>query len=263
MSTLGGGSRRTSGFYSLERFVPRLNWISKDWRWTEEEILSAGGLDAVVFIAAIVFWWKYWCTTLGLCTIYSHICREIIGGWCFVINESAQNLLPPEVTIFVCRLWAHCLALQIISISARILLYFEYTAISKLKQFHITRSLPNLSQFTVFVCGIPRSTEEPLSDTVRNFFFTRYHGPSYLPYQIIYRVGKSKKLWAVQKKFIGIWCTSTLVLVIRDFDLKFPGVVFVEEHQILSSSFAVNVRVTRKWSLITSTKKKQRAYRDG
>lgn len=71
----------------------------------------------------------------------------------------------------------------------------EYTAISKLKQFHITRSLPNLSQFTVFVCGIPRSTEEPLSDTVRNFFFTRYHGPSYLPYQIVYRVGKSKKLW--------------------------------------------------------------------
>lgn len=69
----------------------------------------------------------------------------------------------------------------------------EYKGISKLRQFYITRSLPNPSQFTVLVRGIPKSTEEPLTDTVKSFF-TRYHGPSYLSHQMIYRVGKVQKI---------------------------------------------------------------------
>ncbi|RWW61701.1 hypothetical protein BHE74_00031227 [Ensete ventricosum] len=41
--------------YILERFVPSPSWIVKAWQYTEEEILSAAGLDAVVFLRAIVF----------------------------------------------------------------------------------------------------------------------------------------------------------------------------------------------------------------
>lgn len=62
-----------------------------------------------------------------------------------------------------------------------------------MRQIHITRSPADPSHFTVLVRGVPKSTEESLSETVRHFF-TRYHGPSYLSHQMVFRVGKIQKL---------------------------------------------------------------------
>ncbi|RRT40681.1 hypothetical protein B296_00043704 [Ensete ventricosum] len=41
--------------FTLERFVPSASWIVKAWEVTEDEILSIGGLDAVVFLRIFVF----------------------------------------------------------------------------------------------------------------------------------------------------------------------------------------------------------------
>ncbi|XP_058067477.1 CSC1-like protein RXW8 isoform X6 [Magnolia sinica] len=132
--------------FRFEMLLPSPSWILKAWKSTEDDILAAAGLDAVVFLRLLVF-----------------------------------------------RLWAHCLALYIITFSACILLYFEYQKIAELRLAHFTGSPANPSHFTVLVRSIPRSTEESFSDAVKNFFMN-YHASSYLAHQMIYRTGKVQRL---------------------------------------------------------------------
>ncbi|KAK1367310.1 hypothetical protein POM88_042871 [Heracleum sosnowskyi] len=43
--------------FCLDRIVPSAGWIVKAWETTEEEdLLTVGGLDAVVFLRIVVFW---------------------------------------------------------------------------------------------------------------------------------------------------------------------------------------------------------------
>lgn len=39
----------------LERFVPSPTWVMKAWETSEDEMLTTGGLDAVVFCRMVVF----------------------------------------------------------------------------------------------------------------------------------------------------------------------------------------------------------------
>ena len=48
-------NERLRGAFILERFVPSTGWIVKALQCTEEEILAAAGLDAVVFNRILVF----------------------------------------------------------------------------------------------------------------------------------------------------------------------------------------------------------------
>lgn len=49
-------SRRSKSLdLCLERFVPSPTWVMKSWETTQDEILSVGGLDAVVFSRMVVF----------------------------------------------------------------------------------------------------------------------------------------------------------------------------------------------------------------
>lgn len=41
----------------LSRFVPSPSWLMKAWEATDDELLSIGGVDAVVFLRIIVFRW--------------------------------------------------------------------------------------------------------------------------------------------------------------------------------------------------------------
>lgn len=40
---------------TIDRFVPSPSWILRAWEYTEADILSIAGLDAVVFIRMVVF----------------------------------------------------------------------------------------------------------------------------------------------------------------------------------------------------------------
>ncbi|CAL9166175.1 unnamed protein product [Musa hybrid cultivar] len=193
--------------YVLERFVPSPSWIVKAWQYTEEEILSAAGLDAVVFLRAIVF-------SIRIFSIAAVICVFGILPLNYYGQEMHHDHFPSEsLDVYNIGnvmeksrwLWVHCLVLYIISCAACTLLYFEYKRIAKMRQIHITRSPADPSHFTVLVRGVPKSTEESLNETVRHFF-TRYHGPSYLSHQMVFRVGKIQKLMSnaekVYKKFM-------------------------------------------------------------
>ncbi|KAL2523889.1 CSC1-like protein RXW8 [Abeliophyllum distichum] len=48
-------SKRNDPFW-FQRFIPSASWIVKSWEASEEELFAIGGLDAVVFLRAVVFW---------------------------------------------------------------------------------------------------------------------------------------------------------------------------------------------------------------
>lgn len=49
-----GGARRYDPFW-YERFVPSPSWLVKAWETSDDELLAAAGLDAVVFLRMVIF----------------------------------------------------------------------------------------------------------------------------------------------------------------------------------------------------------------
>ncbi|XP_077233942.1 hyperosmolality-gated Ca2+ permeable channel 2.1-like [Tasmannia lanceolata] len=198
---------------SFVRLVPSPSWILKAWESTEAEILSVAGLDAVVFLRILVF-------SIRIFSIAAVICMFLLLPLNYYGQEMQHKQIPSEsLDVFTIAnvkegskwLWAHCLALYIISCSACVLLYFEYESIATMRLAHITGSPPNPSHFSVLVRAIPWSTEETFSDSVEKFF-TNYHASSYLSHQMIYRTGKVQKLMndaeKIYKKLVQLKATS-------------------------------------------------------
>ncbi|XP_043713891.1 CSC1-like protein RXW8 isoform X2 [Telopea speciosissima] len=189
------------GSFLFERFVPSPSWIVKAWQTSEEEILTSAGLDAVVFLRIFVF-------SIRIFSIATVICVLLVLPLNYHGKEMHHKNIPSEsLDVFTIAnveegsrwLWAHCLALYIISCSACVLLYFEYKRIAKIRLEYITRSSSSPSQFSVLVRSIPWSPDDSYSDLVRNFF-TKYHASSYLSHQIVYRSGTVQKLMTDAEK---------------------------------------------------------------
>ncbi|KAE9609338.1 putative calcium permeable stress-gated cation channel 1 transmembrane domain-containing protein [Lupinus albus] len=62
-------SRRDKHVDLLERFVPSPTWVMKAWETTQDEILSIGGMDAVVFSRMLVFSIRIFSVAAAICTI--------------------------------------------------------------------------------------------------------------------------------------------------------------------------------------------------
>lgn len=187
--------------FIYERLVPSISWILKAWVSTENDIMADAGLDSVVFLRLLVF-------SIRIFSIAAVICMFLVLPLNYFGQEMEHKHIPKEsLEVFTIEnvkqgsewLWAHCLALYIISISACILLYFEYKRIAKLRLVHITRSPSNLSHFAILVRAIPWSLEEPFTVSVKNFFM-KYHASSYLSHQMVYRTGKIEKIMKDAKK---------------------------------------------------------------
>ncbi|KAK9270817.1 hypothetical protein L1049_026403 [Liquidambar formosana] len=187
--------------FCFDRLVPSASWIVKAWETTEEEILAIGGLDAVVFVRILVF-------SIRIFSIAAVICIFLVLPLNYYGQEMHHKHIPSEsLDVFTIGnvkagskgLWAHCLALYVISCSACVLLYFEYKSIAKMRLAHIKGSPPNPSHFSVLVRSIPWSPKESYSEAVRNFF-TNYHASSYLSHQMVYRSGTIQKLMSDAEK---------------------------------------------------------------
>ncbi|KAL2898493.1 CSC1-like protein RXW8 [Bienertia sinuspersici] len=169
--------------------------ISLAWETSEDVILAIGGLDAIVFIRTLVF-------SIRIFSIAAIVCTAIVLPLNYYGQEMQHKLIPSEsLEVFTTQnvkqgsrwLWAHCLALYIISCSACILLYFENKNIIRKRLAYIKGSAQDLSQFAVLVRGIPWSAEESYSTTLKNYF-TKYYPSSYLSHQMVYHHGKIEKL---------------------------------------------------------------------
>ncbi|GLT62968.1 hypothetical protein SLA2020_355680 [Shorea laevis] len=188
---------------SFDRFIPSPSWVLKAWETTDEELLEIAGVDAVVFMRIIVF-------SIRIFSIAASICIFLV----LPVNYYGQGQVmhhkqihAESLLVFTIEnvkegskwLWAHCLALYVISCAACVLLYFEYKSITKMRLVYITGSLPNPSHFTVFVRSIPWSATQSYSETVQKFF-TNYYASSYLSHQMVYRASKVQKLMSDAEK---------------------------------------------------------------
>ncbi|CAL9214377.1 unnamed protein product [Arabidopsis halleri] len=173
-----------------ERFAPSPSWLVKAWETTEDEMLAAAGLDAVVFIRMVI-------CSIRIFSIVAVVCIAFV----LPVNYYGQKTAHKEVHleslgIFTIEnlnqrsrwLWVHCLALYIISSAACALLYFEYKNIAKRRLAHITGSASKQSHFTVLIRAIPQSPDQSYSETVSKYF-TNYYAPSYVSHLMVYRDG--------------------------------------------------------------------------
>ncbi|XP_022772944.1 CSC1-like protein RXW8 isoform X2 [Durio zibethinus] len=182
--------------FCFERFVPSASWVMRAWLATDEEILAVGGVDAVVFMRIVVF-------SIRVFIIAAMICIFLVLPVNYYGQEEMlhKQIHAESLEVFTIGnvkegskwLWAHCLALYVISCSACVLLYFEYKSITKMRLAHITGSPPNPSHFTVLVRGIPWSPDHSYSDSVEKFFST-YYPASYVSHQMVYQAGTVDKL---------------------------------------------------------------------
>lgn len=172
--------------FCFERFVPSPGWMVKAWETSEEEILSVGGMDAVVFLRIVVF-------SIRIFAIAAIICIFLVLPVNYYGQAVHHGHIPSEsLDVFTIGnikegskwLWVHCFALYVISCSACVLLYFEYKSITNMRLAHITGSPPNPSHFAVLVRSIPWSPEQSYSDLVKQFFIN-YHASSYLSHQMV------------------------------------------------------------------------------
>ncbi|CAA0843336.1 CSC1-like protein RXW8 [Striga hermonthica] len=193
-------SRRHDPFW-FGRLIPSASWIVKAWEASEDELCATGGVDAVVFMRAVVF-------SIRVFTVAAIVCLFLVLPLNYFGKDMDHKQIPDEqLTVFTIGnvnegskwLWAHCLALYIITCCACILLYFEYKNITKMRLAHITASHSNPSHFTVIVRAIPWVHEESYSDTVTKFF-TDFYSSSYLSHQMIYHSGAVQKLMSDAEK---------------------------------------------------------------
>ncbi|XP_073019593.1 CSC1-like protein RXW8 isoform X1 [Primulina eburnea] len=196
--------------FCFERLVPSASWIVKAWEASEDELYAIGGVDAVVFLRAVVF-------SVRILTVAGIICLFLVLplNYNFGIEMEHKQFPDEPLNVFTIGnvkegsrwLWAHCLALYIITCCACILLYFEYKNITKMRLAYITSSVSHPSHFTVLVRAIPWSREEAYSDTLTKFF-TNYYSSSYLLHQMIYQSGAVQKLMSDAEKMYKILRTT-------------------------------------------------------
>ncbi|MBA0808233.1 hypothetical protein Gohar_023989 [Gossypium harknessii] len=191
--------------FSLHRFVPSAGWIMQAWRATDEEILEAGGIDAVVFMRIVVL-------SIRIFIIAAVICVFLVLPVNYYGKDiEHRNFRFESIDVFTIGnveegskwLWAHCLALYIITCGVCVLLYLEYKSITKMRLAYITGSHPNPSHFTVLVRGIPWSQDHSYSKSVESFFST-YYPDTYVDHQMIYRPSTVHKLKKDAKKMYRI-----------------------------------------------------------
>ncbi|XP_052731869.1 CSC1-like protein RXW8 isoform X6 [Vigna angularis] len=170
----------------LDRFVPSPTWVMKAWETTQEEMLTTCGLDAVVFSRMVVFSIRVFSVAAVICTIL------VLPVNYYGRDRKHKNIPFESLEVFTIEnvkegsewLWAHCLALYIITLTACTLLYF-----------------PNPSHFAILVRGIPWSSDQSYCETVKKFF-SFYHPSTYLSHQIVYKSGSVQKLKECAAAFV-------------------------------------------------------------
>ncbi|KHG29773.1 Membrane protein [Gossypium arboreum] len=181
--------------FHFERLVPSASWIVRAWQATNEEILAAGGVDALVFLRIVVFSIRIFIIAAAICVFLllpvNYYGQEMQHKQ--IHSESLEVFTIGNVKEGSQWFWTHCLALYVISCSACVLLHFEYKNITKMRLAHITGSPVNPSHFTVLVRSIPCSQNHSYSKSVEDFFST-YYPASYVSHQMVYRAGRVDKL---------------------------------------------------------------------
>ncbi|XP_038688498.1 CSC1-like protein At3g54510 isoform X2 [Tripterygium wilfordii] len=186
---------------TLSRFRPSISWIPRAFRFSEDEILHIGGLDALVLIRLFKFGIKYFavCSVVGvtiLVPINYYSPEEPTK-----INHSMDSFSISNIKRGSNWLWVHFACLWFISLYGLYLLYKEYDEIlvKRMQQLRNIRDHPD--QFTALVKEIPLCSEHNAYGCNVDHFFSRNYPCSYLSYQILYD-GKDIEVLLERAKYI-------------------------------------------------------------
>ncbi|TKY49678.1 CSC protein [Spatholobus suberectus] len=169
---------------SLHRFLPSISWVSRAFRVTEDEIIEAHGLDALVIIRLFKFGIKFFavCSLVGLVVLLpiNYGAQEVQNGSYFTMDSFTISNIRRGSR----RLWVHFACLCFISFYGMYLLYKEYDEIliRRIQQIQKLKHRPD--QFTIVVREIPLCTEHKAHCV--DHFFSKHYPNTYYSYQMVY-----------------------------------------------------------------------------
>ncbi|OIW16892.1 hypothetical protein TanjilG_01757 [Lupinus angustifolius] len=167
------------------RFLPSISWVSRAYRVTEDEIIEAHGLDALVIIRLFKFGIKFFavCSLIGLVVLLpiNFDGQEVHKSYYTIDSFTISNVRRGSG-----RLWVHFACLCFISFYGMYLLYKEYDEIlnRRIRQLQNLKHRPD--QFTILVREIPLCIEHKARDCCVDHFFSKHYPNSYYSYQMVY-----------------------------------------------------------------------------
>ncbi|WCJ25669.1 ERD (early-responsive to dehydration stress) family protein [Euphorbia peplus] len=184
--------------FNLERLLPSADWIKTAWELTEEELLSASGLDALVLVRAFVFSVKVFAfgSIIGIFVLLpvNFFGSQLdIDEFSDITNKSLESFSISNVNNGSYWLWIHFTAAYVFTGVVCYLLYCEYDYISRKRIACFYSSKPQPHQFTILVRGIPSSPGRSYSEIVESFF-TEFHPSTYLSHSVIPHTSKIRGL---------------------------------------------------------------------
>nr|XP_016511340.1 PREDICTED: CSC1-like protein HYP1 [Nicotiana tabacum] len=191
-----GKSQQTNDF-NLERLLPSAGWVTRAWRLSEAELLSASGLDGVVFMRIFIFSARVFAfaVVVGVFILLpiNYMGKQLSLDIFDLPNKSLESFTISNVDDGSNRLWIHFSAVYIFTAVVCYLLYFEYDYISSKRVSYFYSSKPHPHQFTILVRSIPVSSGRSYSETVESFF-TEYYPTTYLSHWVVRRASKLQGL---------------------------------------------------------------------
>ncbi|XP_038893318.1 CSC1-like protein At3g54510 isoform X3 [Benincasa hispida] len=171
--------------FTFHRLIPSVAWIPRAFRLSEDEILSSGGLDALVTIRLF----KLGINFAAVCSVIGLVVLLPINYFGQDKPSRSHHSLD-SLTISNIRegsdwLWVHFSCLCFISFYGIYLLHKEYKGIlvKRIQQLKSMRQGPN--QFTLLVREVPLCIEHKAHGCSVEHFFSKYHPCAYHSYQIL------------------------------------------------------------------------------
>ncbi|KAK7295407.1 hypothetical protein RJT34_18314 [Clitoria ternatea] len=186
------GKRQEGDQFDLEHLSPPRGWLRNAWDPSDDEFLSAVGLDAFVFMRIFVFSLKVF-TFGGIVGILFLLPVNYMGTQLRdnseFQNKSLDSFSISNVNNGSKRLWIHFCAAYVFTGVVCMLLYYEYEYISSKRIACFYSSKPEPHHFTILVRGIPVPVGSTCNDTVEQFFLL-YHPSTYHSHSVVRRSSK-------------------------------------------------------------------------
>lgn len=198
-----GGYKKTSHF-NLERLIPSPDWLRRAWNLSEDDLLEASGLDAVVFMRLINFSLRVFLFA-GVIGVFVLLPVNCSGNQLEYVdftdlsNNSLDVFSISNVNTGSSKLWIHFSAVYLVTIFICCLLYYEYRYISEKRTNYFLSSKLQPHQFTILVRSIPVPVGSSVSESVERFF-SEYHPSTYLSHSVVRRTNKLQNLINDAKK---------------------------------------------------------------
>ncbi|CAK9317067.1 unnamed protein product [Citrullus colocynthis] len=189
--------------FTFHRLLPSVAWIPRAFHVSEDEILSSGGLDALVTIRLFKLGINFSvvCSVIGLVVLLpiNYFGQDTPSR----SYHSLDSLTISNVSEGSNWLWVHFSCLCFISFYGVYLLHKEYKGIlvKRIQQIKSMRQQPD--QFTLLVREVPLCIEHKAHGCNVEHFFSKYHPYTYHSYQILSDVKELDDLLKQAKSIMG------------------------------------------------------------